>query len=98
MDTLPKYLFCVGSQKLKIDTIFVQLRKTFYFPRAISNDLRATLTLTGVGYLNPKEALESMLTDIYDMMVLLPNDFKLVNVVITILKPKCNAQRTRAPH
>ena len=33
MSTMPKYSFCVGSQKILIDTnIFVQLRKKFYFP------------------------------------------------------------------
>ena len=33
MDTMPKYLFCVGSQKILIDTtFFVQLRKIFTFP------------------------------------------------------------------
>ena len=44
MNTVPKYLFCVGSQKIIIDTnFFVQLRKKFYFSHVISDDLRAKL-------------------------------------------------------
>ena len=49
MNTLPKYFFSVGSQKLRIDTkFFVQLRKKFYFSKVISNDLRVKIALKGV--------------------------------------------------
>ena len=63
MDTMPKYSFCVGSQKLRIDTeFFVQLRKRFYFSHVISNDLRVKIALKAVGFMTSKEALESTLT------------------------------------
>jgi hypothetical protein len=42
----------------------------------ISSDLRAKITVTGVIYLNPKEALESTLNDM-TVLILLPNDQKL---------------------
>ena len=71
MNTMPKYLFCVGSQKILIDTnFFVQLlRKKFYFPHVISDDLRAKITLTGVIYLKPQEALKSTLNDMTMLII-----------------------------
>ncbi len=63
----------------------------------ISSDLRAKITLTGVIYLNPQEALESTLNDM-TMLILLPNDQKLANVLLKHVKLKCNALRIKAPH
>ena len=64
MNTMPKYSFCVGSQKLRIATkYFVQLCKRFYSSHVISNDLRVKIALKGVVFMTFKEALESTLTN-----------------------------------
>ena len=93
MNTMSKYLFCVASQKILIDTnVFVQLRKKFYFSHVIWSDLRAKITLTGVIYRNPKEALESTLNDI-TMLILLPNS---ANVLLKHVKTQVQRSKNKS--
>ena len=97
MNTMPKYSFCVGSQKILIDTnFFVQLRKKIYFPHVInSDDVRAKVTLTRVIYLNPQEALKSTLSDM-TILILLPNDQNLANFLLKHVKTQVQRSKNKS--
>ena len=63
----------------------------------ISDDLRAKITLTGVVYLNPKEALESTL-NYMTMLILLPNDKndKMANVLLKHVKNQLQRSKSKS--
>ena len=61
----------------------------------ISDDLRAKITLTGVIYLKPQEALKSTLSDM-TMLILLPNDQKLANVLLKHVKTQVQRSKNKS--
>ena len=61
----------------------------------ISDDLRAKITLTGVIYLNPQDALESTLNDM-TMSILLPNYQNLANVLLKHIKTQVQRSKNKS--
>ena len=61
----------------------------------ISDDLRAKITLTGVIYLNPQEALKSTLSDM-TILIFLPNDQNLVNVLLKYVKTRVQRSKNKS--
>ena len=74
---------------------FCTIKEKFYFSHVISSDLRAKITLTGVIYRNPQEALKSTLSDM-TMLILLPNDQKLANVLLKHVKTQVQRSKNKS--